>query len=76
MKKIALLLLVAVVAVSPAAAATKKKGKTGTNATAQKYDSNEASWRLLKDGLPLVLPTWALPIYFGTHQEAKNKTKM
>jgi hypothetical protein len=75
MKKIVLLLLVAVVAASPAGAATKKKGKTTATATAQKSDPNEASWRLVKDSLPLVLPSWALPIYFGMHQEEKKTKK-
>jgi hypothetical protein len=76
MKKIALLLLGVVVAVSPAAAATKKKGKTVTAAAEQKYDSNEASWRLVKDAFPLVLPSWALPIYFNANQDSKKNTKM
>jgi len=73
MKKIALLLLVAAVAVSPAAADTKKKAKKITADSAQKSDPNEAGWRLVRDGLPLVLPSWALPVYFAVHKEPNKK---
>jgi hypothetical protein len=32
--------------------------------------------RALRDALPLVLPSWSLPIYFGMHlDETKNEKK-
>ena len=76
MKKIAFLILVAAVAATPTVAAAKKahKSKTITNEEALKIDKdkNAASWHFVKDALPLALPSWALPIYFGMHKEAKN----
>ncbi len=65
MKKIALLVLIAMVAATPAAAA--KKGKR-VAAKPAKIDSNEASWRLVKGGFPIVLPSWAIPIYLNSGQ--------
>jgi hypothetical protein len=73
MKKFALLLLIAAVAAAPAMAATKKKHRKMHVATAQKVDPNEASWRLVRDGFPLILPSWALRIYFS-HRDAEAKT--
>ena len=41
--------------------------------------------RALRDGLPLILPSWSLPVYFGTGMDemgkkpektAKSKQKM
>jgi hypothetical protein len=26
-------------------------------------NSNEASWRLVRDAFPIVLPSWAMPMY-------------
>ena len=75
MKKIVFLLLIAAVAAAPAMAATKKKHKKiHAVATAQKVDPNEASWRLVKAGFPLILQSWALPIYFA-HRDAEAKEK-
>jgi hypothetical protein len=65
MKKVVLLLLAAAIAATPAVAATKKKAK-------KDIDPNEASLRLVKNGLPLILPFWAMPIYFNA-QEADKK---
>jgi hypothetical protein len=74
MKKIALLLLVAAVAASPAAADTKKKATKMTADNAQKSNPNDASWRLVRDGAPLVLPWWSLPVYFNVvHKEPDKK---
>jgi opacity protein-like surface antigen len=64
MKKIALLAVVAALAASPAAAASKKNKPDDTFA---KQNANTA--RILRDGLPLVLPTWSLPVYFNMHKE-------
>jgi hypothetical protein len=62
MKKISLLLIVAVFAASPAGAAPKKKSDLLTYEEAMAQ--NAKSWRLVQEGLPLVLPSWAIPIYF------------
>jgi hypothetical protein len=62
MKKMSLLLIVAIVAATSASAAEKKPWEmTYEEAMAQ----NAKSWRLVKEGAPLVLPTWALPFYFS-----------
>jgi len=31
--------------------------------------------RALRDGLPLILPSWSLPVYFGMHMDEKDKKK-
>jgi len=64
MKKIVVLAFAAALAASPAMA--KKNVKKDT-------DPNEASWRLVKASAPLVLPSWALPIYFGMQNDEKKK---
>jgi hypothetical protein len=75
MKKIALALLVAAVAATPAAAASKKKAKTYGMTHEQAMKANQQSWEFVKQGLPLVLPSWAIPIYFGTHMDEKLAPK-
>jgi hypothetical protein len=37
---------------------------------AQQHDNTR---RAMRDALPLVLPSWAVPIYFGTHMDEKMK---
>jgi opacity protein-like surface antigen len=68
MKKIALLVLVAMVAASPAMAAKKHKRV----AAPAKIDSNEASWRLVRDSFPIFLPSWAIPIYLNSKGQTKS----
>ena len=73
MKKLVLLLAAAAIAASPAVAATKhKKSKEALEAEliAQQHDNTK---RLLVDLVPLVLPTWSLPIYFNMQQDEKKK---
>ena len=74
MKKIALALLVAAVALTPAAAFAKKKRvkQVDPGYAAEHMDKNEASLRFMRDALPLFLPSWSLPIYFGMHKDAKK----
>jgi opacity protein-like surface antigen len=67
MKKLALGLLVALIAASPAAAA--KKAKKAVEAAPAKIDSNEASWRFVRDSLPIYLPSWSMPIYMAIRQQ-------
>jgi hypothetical protein len=72
MKKVFLLFVVAAFAVSPAMAATKqKKSKQAAEAEdiAKQHDN---TLRALRDGLPLVLPSWSLPFYFGMHMDEKT----
>jgi hypothetical protein len=70
MKKIALLLVAAAFAATPAVAAKKKEPKM-TPEEAQR----DASWRLVKNGLPLILPTWAMPFYFHMKDDEAKKEK-
>jgi hypothetical protein len=78
MRKIAFLLLAAAFIATPAVAASKKKEPKMTEAEAQR----DASWRFVRDGFPLVLPSWAMPIYFHMKDDDakkardKKKTKM
>jgi hypothetical protein len=75
MKKLVLLLAAAALAAAPAMAATKhKKSKEALEAEsiAQQHDNTK---RLLIDAAPLVLPTWALPIYFNMQQDEKKVEK-
>lgn len=62
-KKIFLLLFIAVFAAAPAGAAPKQKSNLMTYEEAMAHNAN--SWRLVKEGLPLVLPSWAQVIYFS-----------
>lgn len=64
-----LLLVISAFAVSPATAASKQKSKQTTEAEeiAKQHDN-----RALHDGLPLILPTWSLPIYFNMNKDEKS----
>jgi hypothetical protein len=75
MKKIALLLVVAAVALSPAVAVAKHKKKVryvDPGYAAEHMDKGEASYRFMRDALPLFLPSWSLPIYFGMRDGQKR----
>jgi hypothetical protein len=65
MKKIALLVLLAMVAAVPAQAAAKKK------AAKPPANPNEAGWRLIRDSLPMFIPTPVKIIYY--HQQKQDK---
>jgi len=80
MKKLALIVALAVVAAAPTAAMAKAKKKAVKAApvvqTAQQkmtYDEamayNAHNLSLLPKGLPLVLPSWTLPVYFAVTKE-------
>ena len=80
MNKMLLLIVVAAFAAAPAAAATKHKKAKMTPEQAQmaKRDAdaakqNENCWRLAKASLPLLLPSWTLPIYFSVQDDKKKK---
>ena len=75
MKKLVLLLAAAALAASPALAASKhKKSKEAIEAEdiAKQHDNTK---RLLVELVPLVLPSWSLPIYFNMHQDEKKPDK-
>ena len=69
MRRSALALAILMVATAPALAAEKKKRAAAKPAaeTVQHVDSNEASWRLVKGSLPLLLPSWSMPLYMQAH---------
>ena len=57
-------------AAAPAVAAEKKAKKAAAQPVEQplqQVDSNEASWRLVKGAFPIILPSWAMPIYMNVH---------
>ncbi len=75
MKKLFLMLVVAAFAASPAAAVGKsKKSKEAAEAEdiAKQHDNTK---RAVVDALPLVLPSWSLPFYFGMHMDEKKDEK-
>ncbi|MGH6684812.1 MAG: hypothetical protein ACRECA_13005, partial [Pseudolabrys sp.] len=71
MRKIAFLLLAAAVIATPAVAGSKKKVEKMTPDQAQR----DASWRFVRDGFPLILPSWAMPIYFHMKEDEAKKAK-
>lgn len=76
MKKVILTLgLAAAVAASPVLADTKSKKKmTKQEAEAAEIaKQHDNSWRALRDSLPLVLPSWSLPLFFGMKMDEKLK---
>jgi hypothetical protein len=74
-KLISFLVVAAFVASSPTVVAAKqKKQKQSTEAEeiAKQHDNTR---RALRDALPLVLPSWSLPFYFGMHLDETKKKK-
>jgi hypothetical protein len=74
MKKIVLLLVAAAFAAAPAAAATKHKKKAKPEQSVFMKQS-ENTWRIIKEGVPLVLPSWLLPVYFHMHKDEDKGAK-
>jgi len=75
MKKIALLLVVAAFAASPAAAASKHKKAAPKQEESVFQKQSQNTLRILRDGAPLVLPSYVLPIYFGMGMDTTQKHK-
>lgn len=78
MKTISLLVIISILAGPAAAIAAEPQQKLLTYEEAM--EQNRKSWKLVKEGLPLVLPTWALPFYFTMQkqqdaQKDKNKKR-
>lgn len=77
MKKFVIVLGIAAVAVAPAVAKTKaEKAKEAAESTeaAQIAQQHANTLRLLREGLPLVLPSWLLPVYFNMNKDPKTDT--
>ena len=56
------------------AAMTKHKKKKMTKEEKEAADiaqQHDNTRRAVRDALPLVLPSWSLPIFFGTHMDEK-----
>ena len=72
MKRIIVLLVFSAFIAVPATASAKQKSKQPTEAEeiAKQHDN---TLRALRDGLPLILPSWSLPVYFGMHLDEKDK---
>jgi hypothetical protein len=69
MKRLLIALVAVAFAASPAAAAKKHaKAKQPTEAE-QIAQQREYTKRVLVDSLPIVLPTWSLPIFFAIHKD-------
>lgn len=74
MKKLVLLLVAAAFAASPALAASKHKAMTKEEKEAAAIEKeHDNTRRAVRDALPLVLPSWSLPIFFGMHMDEKLK---
>jgi opacity protein-like surface antigen len=69
MKKWVLVAALAMLVASPAMAAEKKAKKAARpmEEPLRHVDSNEASWRLVKGALPIILPSWSMPLYMQVH---------
>jgi len=71
MKKFVILIAATIFAVSPAIAAKKKSQEAKEADEIAKQHDN--TLRALRDSLPLILPSWSLPVYFGTHMDETGK---
>ena len=69
MRKWMLTVAMAVLVASPAMAAEKKAKKQARpmEEPLRHVDPNEASWRFVKGALPIVLPSWSMPLYMHVH---------
>jgi hypothetical protein len=76
MKRMIFLVLAGMAAValasSPADAAKRKKAKRAPAAPVV-TDVNDASFRLVRDSIPMWLPTPVKIIYFAANPEARNR---
>jgi hypothetical protein len=71
MKKFFTALMLAAFVAAPAAAMSKhhKKAKPQESVFA-KQSAN--TLRILRNGLPLILPSWLMPVYFGMHMDKEK----
>ena len=73
--KLVLMLVIAAFATSPAVAATKQKTVKQTTEAEDIAKQHDNTRRALRDALPLVLPSWSLPMYFGMHLDQTKDEK-
>jgi hypothetical protein len=73
--KLVLMLVLAAFATSPAVAATKQKMVKQTTEAEEIAKQHDNTRRALRDALPLVLPSWSLPVYFGMHLDQTKDEK-
>ncbi len=73
--KLVLMLVISAFATSPAVAATKQKTVKQTTEAEDIAKQHDNTRRALRDALPLVLPSWSLPIYFGMHLDQTKDEK-
>jgi hypothetical protein len=73
--KLVLMLVIAAFATSPAVAATKQKTVKQTTEAEEIAKQHDNTRRALRDALPLVLPSWSLPIYFGMYLDQTKDEK-
>ena len=73
--KLVLMLVVATFATSPAVAATKQKTVKQTTEAEEIAKQHDNTRRALRDALPLVLPSWSLPFYFGMNLDQTKDQK-
>ncbi len=69
MRKLLIVVAAVLVAASPALAKAKKKAAP----LPQPMTQNEASWRLIKESVPLFLPTVVSAAYLSTHKDDDAK---
>jgi hypothetical protein len=77
MQRVLVLLAAALaLAVLPIAADATAKKKTAEELESEKIaKEHDNTRRALRDGLPLVLPSWSLPVFFGMHMDEKLSGK-
>ena len=75
MKKIVLFLGIALLAVSPALAKSKAQKPKPMTEAEQIAQQHANTLRILREGLPLVLPSWLLPVYFNMNKDEAKDSK-
>ncbi|HMF26762.1 MAG TPA: hypothetical protein VKG24_32240 [Pseudolabrys sp.] len=72
MRKIVLLAAAAALAASPVVADAKVSKKTPEELEKERIEQeHDNTRRAVRDSLPLFLPSWSLPIFFGTGMDKK-----
>jgi len=75
MKRLISVLVAAAFVASPAAAAMKQKKDKQTTEAEDIAKQHDNTRRALRDALPLVLPSWSLPFYFGMNLDQTKDQK-
>jgi hypothetical protein len=75
MKKFVLFLSIAALAASPALAKTKPQKNKKLTEAEEIAQQHANTLRLLRDGLPLILPSWVLPVYFNMNKDQQAGAK-